>query len=128
MDATTTNLILGILGPFLTLIIGLAAKQAGARWGIQVEATHREAMHWALYTGAQLALRKQLTGQAALDLIIGYAQKSVPDALARLKPSTEVLTDLAQVKLEQAMGEKAKDLTGAAVDRLSDALADALRR
>ena len=128
MDATTINLILGILAPVLTMIIGWAAKQAGTRWGIQIEATHREALHWALCTGATLALKKQLTGQAALDLIIAYARKSVPDAFGRLQPSPEVLANLAQAKLEQAVAEKAKDATGEAVDRLSDALAKALGR
>lgn len=128
MDATTTNLILGIIGPVLTLIIGWAAKQASARWGIQIEAAHREALHWALYTGANLAINKQLTGQAALDLAIGYARKSVPDAIGSLRPSDAVLADLAKAKIEQVASEKAKDVTGEAVDRLSDALAKALGR
>ncbi|WP_449044211.1 hypothetical protein [Paracoccus versutus] len=114
--------ILELLGLVLTGIIGWAAAAARRKWGIDIEASHREAMHWALYTGAQLALERKLTGKAAIDLILGYARRSVPDAIGNLKPSAEVLTDLAKAKLEQAAAEKVKDVTDAAVDTLAEAL------
>lgn len=61
----------------------------------------------ALYTAAQLALARQLSGVAAIDLIKGYAQRSVPDAISYLKPAPQVLTDLAQAKLADAAREAA---------------------
>lgn len=126
--ASATPGVIELIGLALTGIIGWAAAAARRKWGIEIEAQHREALHWALFTGAQLALKHELTGKAALDLILGYARQSVPDALGSLKPSPEVLTDLAKAKLEQVVAEKAKDATGEAVDRLSDALAKALGR
>ncbi|MGA0615968.1 hypothetical protein [Paracoccus sp. KR1-242] len=111
-----------VIGLALTAIIGVVAKVASKKWGIEIEANQREALHWALSTGAQLALKHELTGRAAIDLIITYAKRSVPDAIGGLKPSAEVLTDLAQAKLEQAAAEKLKNLTTVGVDQLADAL------
>ena len=114
--------ILELLGVLLTGIIGWAAAAVRKKWGIEIEARHREAMHSALLTGAQLALKHELTGKAAVDLILRYIKQSVPDAIGSLNPSTEVLTDLAKAKLEQVAQAKVKEATGAAVDALSDAL------
>lgn len=116
--------IIDLIGLALTGIIGWAAAAARKKWGIEIEAKHREALHYALWTGAQLAMKHELTGRAALDLIIGYVRQSVPDAIGNLKPSAEVLTDLAKAKLEQVAAEKVKDATGG----LADALTDAMRR
>lgn len=114
--------ILELLGVLLTGIIGWAAAAARRKWGIEIEARHREAMHSALLTGAQLAMKHELTGKAAIDLVLRYIKQSVPDAIGSLKPSPDVLTDLAKAKLEQVAQAKVKEATGAAVDALSDAL------
>ncbi|MBT0778074.1 hypothetical protein KF941_01245 [Paracoccus sp. pheM1] len=111
-----------LIGLAITAIIGWGVRQASKRWGIEVEAKHREALHWALFTGAQLALERRLTGKAALDLILAYARRSVPDAIINLQPTPEVLTDLAKAKLEQVAAEKVKEASSAAVDKLADAL------
>ena len=86
------------------------------------EARHREALQSALLNGARLALDRQLTGKAAIDLVLTFIRSSVPDAIGNLKATPEVLTDLARAKLEQAAAEKARDVTGAAVDKLAEAL------
>ncbi len=114
--------ILELLGVLLTGIIGWAAAAARRKWGIEIEARHREAMHSALLTGAQLAMKHELTGKAAVDLILRYVVSSVPDAIKGLGASHEVMTDLAKAKIEQVAQAKAKEATGAAVDALSDAL------
>ena len=114
--------ILELLGVLLTGIIGWAAAAARRKWGIEIEARYREALHSALMTGAQLAMKHELTGKAAIDLVLRYIKQSVPDAIGNLKPSPDVLTDLARAKLEQAAAEKARDVTGAAVDKLAEAL------
>lgn len=90
----------------ITAIIGWAAAAARRKWGIEIEARHREALHWALYSAAQLAVKNQLTGKQALDLMLEYVRRSVPDAIGNLRPSAEVLTDLAQAKLEQVVVER----------------------
>ena len=117
-----------LIGLALTGIIGWAATRARAKWGIEIEARHREALQSALLNGARLALDRQLTGRAAIDLVLTFIRSSVPDAIGNLKASPEVLTDLARAKLEQAAAEKARDVTGAAVDKLADALRKATRR
>ena len=114
--------ILELLGVLLTGIIGWAAATARRKWGIEIEARYREALHSALMTGAQLAMKHELTGKAAIDLVLRYIKQSVPDAIGNLKPSPDVLTDLAKAKLEQVAQAKVKEATGAAVDALSDAL------
>lgn len=129
--ASATPGVIELIGVALTGIIGWVASAMRRKWGIEIEAKHREALHWALFTGAQLALKNELTGKAALDLIIGYARKSVPDAIGVLKPSTEVLGGLAQAKLDQAIADAAQTASkaaGAANDLLADALAKALAR
>lgn len=114
--------ILELLGLVLTGIIGWAAAAARRKWGIDIEASHREALHWALYTAAQLAIKHELTGKAAVDLVLEYARRSVPDAIGSLKPTADVLTDLAKAKLEQVAAEKVKEAAGGAVDQLAEAL------
>ncbi|ABL68496.1 hypothetical protein [Paracoccus denitrificans] len=114
--------LLELIGLAITAIIGWGVRQASKRWGIEIQASHREALHWALYTAAQLAIKHELTGKAAVDLVLEYARRSVPDAIGNLKPSAEVLTDLARAKLEQVAAEKAKDAATGAVDQLTEAL------
>lgn len=114
--------ILELLGVLLTGIIGWAAAAARRKWGIEIEARYREALHSALLTGAQLAMKHELTGKAAIDLVLRYIKQSVPDAIGSLKPSPDVLTDLAKAKIEQVAQAKVKEATGAAVDALTGAL------
>ncbi|WP_028710595.1 hypothetical protein [Paracoccus pantotrophus] len=114
--------LLELIGLAITAIIGWGVRQASKRWGIEIQASHREALHWALYTAAQLAIKHELTGKAAVDLVLEYARRSVPDAIGNLKPSAEVLTDLAKAKLEQVAAEKVKEAAGGAVDQLAEAL------
>lgn len=120
--ASATPGLLEILGLALTGIIGWAASKARQKWGIEIEARQREALHSALMTGALLALKHELTGRAAIDLVLRYIKQSVPDAIGNLKPTPEVLADLAKAKLEQAAQVKAKESGGAAVDALTGAL------
>ncbi|WP_288951428.1 hypothetical protein [uncultured Paracoccus sp.] len=115
--AMATPHLLELVSLAITAIIGWAAAAARRKWGIEIEARHREALHWALTTAAQLAVKNQLTGKQALDLMLEYVRRSVPDAIGNLRPSAEVLTDLAQAKLEQVVAERGKD-----------ALAEALRQ
>ncbi|WP_246195207.1 hypothetical protein [Paracoccus litorisediminis] len=111
-----------LIGAVLTAFIGWLALMLRQRFGIEIEARHREALHWALYTAAQLAMAQKLTGPAAINLIKGYVIRSVPDAMASLNPSTQVLTDLAKAKLEQVAAEKGTGSSEVVVDKLAEAL------
>jgi len=114
--------VLELLGLAITGIIGWAAAAVRRKWGIEIEARHREALQSALLNAARLALRRELTGAAAINLILEYAGRSVPDAISALRPGPEVMIDLAKAKLEEAAAEKITAATGAAVDKLADAL------
>lgn len=96
--------LLEIVGIFLGLALTWAAAKAKQKFGIDIEAKHREALHLALMSAARLAIANKLTGQKAVDMIIDYVYQSVPDAVAGLRPSAGVLDDLARSKL-QAVGE-----------------------
>ena len=97
---TMLQLIGAILG---VLLIG-AANMARHRWGIEIEARHREALHSAIMSGIRAALAKGASGDTAVTSALAYTYKSVPDALAALTPSSQVLKDLAEAKLKEAGG------------------------
>ena len=100
--AIIAQVILPIVATIVTAIIGWAAAQARARWGIEIEARQREALHSALMTGAQLALSRlgPQASQAALTAeAVKYAQGSVPGAISGLRPAAGVLSDLALAKI-----------------------------
>lgn len=94
--------LLQAIAAILGLLLIRASTYASARWGIEIEARHREALHSALMSGIRAALSKGLAGQAAIDAAVVYASESVPDALAALDPSVEVMTRLAEAKLREA--------------------------
>jgi type II secretory pathway pseudopilin PulG len=72
----------------------------------QNESVDRQALHSALTTGIQSAEQKykNAPNQQSKEKVayaIDYAKKSVPDAIANLRTSTETLTKLTQSKLQQ---------------------------
>ena len=96
--------LLDIASALLAGAIGWAALRFHTWTGIQIEARHREALHSALMTGARAALSKGMPMQQAVDFAVGYAQSSVPAAVAKLKPADPVLQQLARAKLQEAGG------------------------
>lgn len=94
---------LTFIAAFLARVLAAAAKVAQDRWGIEIEATHRDALHSALMSGIRAALSRGLTGQAVVDAAVAHARGSVPDALAHLNPAAEVLANLAKSKLREAV-------------------------
>ena len=93
--------ILHLIGAVLTLAVAFVARKIHQWTGIEIERAHREALHSALMTGARMALQRGLSGPDAVTLATGYAESSVPDAIARLRPSESVLTNLARAKLAE---------------------------
>lgn len=108
MSAILINLLLPHLlelaSALLAGAIGWAALRFHKWTGIQIEEQHRAALHSALMTGARAALSRGLNVQQAAEAAVGYAQSSVPGALARLKPTEVVLSNLARAKVAQAAG------------------------
>lgn len=91
-----------VLGLVLTALLAWVATRLRAKWGIDIEAKHRAALHSAILSGARLALEGKLTGASAIRLILSHVQASVPDAVIALQPPCEVLENLARAKLQEA--------------------------
>lgn len=101
--AAVLPLLLTAIAAFLARVLTSAAQVAKDRWGIEIEARHREALHSALMSGVTAALSRGLKGQDAIEAAVVYAQESVPDALARLRPDGDLLVSLATAKLREAI-------------------------
>jgi|APEBP8051073058_1049385.scaffolds.fasta_scaffold27159_2 hypothetical protein len=100
--AEVLPILLQLIAAALGLILLRASEAARARWGIEIEARHREALQSALMSGISAALTRGLRGDAAIQAGIAYAHDSVPDALAALKPDPKVLRSLAEAKFHQS--------------------------
>ena len=104
INATIAPFLPDLIGAAVTALLGYAVTLLRARFGIEIEARNREALHSALTTGALLGLAKLGVTASKDDLAaasVEYARSSVPGALARLAPSNEVLTSLALSKVQQ---------------------------
>lgn len=121
MDAVLTALaphLLELIAAILTLIIGWLAVEARTRWGIEIEARHREALHSALMTGVRHALARGLQERDAVaEAAVEYVRISVPDALRALKPETQQLVRMAEAKLESWRGGGGPSSTALRSDR-----------
>lgn len=102
--ASAMPALLQFIGLILSLLLARAAEAARTRWGLQIEAAHRDALHTALMTGVRFALGRGLQGEAAMSAAMIHARQSVPDAIAALKPSSGVLETIASAKLADALG------------------------
>lgn len=110
ISAAAAPAIVTLFGTVLTIVLTRAAHVARSRWGIEIEARHRDALHAALMSGIQAALLGGLSGKAAVEAAIRHAGTSVPDAVRALKPAPGVLTSIAEAKLRQVSGLDREDL------------------
>lgn len=95
--------LLQIVSTVLGVVLIRAASVAKARWGIEIEARHREALQTAIMSGIRAALTRGLTGEAAVQAAISHASRSTADAIDHFKPLPDVLESIARAKLEEAV-------------------------
>ena len=100
--------LLQVVAVVVALLIGLAARAAWQWFGIEIEARHREALHSAIMTGIKSAVAAGFGKDKAMEVAVGYARQSVPDAMRRLKPVPEVLMDIAHAKLDDVLSTRAE--------------------
>jgi hypothetical protein len=98
-------LILQGISAVLGLLLIQGAGIAKDRWGIEIEARHREALHSALMSGIRAALERGDDRTAAITSAISHATQSVPDAISALNPSAEVLQSIAEAKLREVAAQ-----------------------
>ncbi|RJE87122.1 hypothetical protein [Paracoccus onubensis] len=105
--AAAVPAVVAIVGTALTVLMNRAATVASERWGIEIEARHREALHSAIMSGIRSALTRGLTGQAVISAALEHASISVPDAIRKLAPGPGVLAGIAEAKLNELLGKDA---------------------
>lgn len=118
-------IIVDLLLMLVLAIIGWAASFLPARFRLDIQQRHRDALHAALSTGVGLAIdtmQKHPTIAApdmAIGVVLDYVERSVPDAIRKLGPSRAQLEDMARSKLQQQVD------TVLGRDRLAEALINA---
>jgi len=93
-----TPALVTLFGAALTFIINRGAGALQAAAGIDIEASHREALHSAIMTGVKAAVARGPV--AGIDAVkaeaLAYARASVPDAIRALVPGETVLDAIAE--------------------------------
>ncbi len=100
-------LMLQVISAIVGLIIAWAAATAKQRWGLEIEGSHREALHSAIMSGVRAALLARLPREAVVSAALDYTRASVPDALKALQPNDAVLTRIVEAKLKEALDQGA---------------------
>jgi len=96
---TVLSAISTVLG---VLLIRLSAV-AKERWGIEIEARHREALQSALMTGVSKALSRGLTGDQAVQAAVEHVMTDgAPDAVAKFGLTLGKVASMARAKLHEA--------------------------
>lgn len=132
---TVFNTLYPALLPLLDQVIGLVlasiliwvANIARQKFGIEIEAKHREALQSALMSGIRAALSRGLMGPEAIKAAIEHAMNSTPDAILKLKPEPGVLERIAEAKLREVTSITSVFEDGGIVDGLASQTARALR-
>lgn len=92
------DLILQVAAALITALLGYIGMWVRARFGVEISAKHRDALHSALMTGVETAVRRNPAAgvREVMDDAIEYARESVPDALKALAPSNPILRTIAE--------------------------------
>ncbi len=97
--------LLEIVALILAAVLTWAAAKAKAKFGIDIEARHRDALHSAIMTGVRLALAKGMSGPSVVTAALDHARLSVPDAINALGAGKTVLVNIAEAKMQEAAGD-----------------------
>lgn len=100
--------ILMALAPFITealvalfVLIGARVGQTVRKYlGVQAEKIMRDALHQAIETGLKQGRLDAGLQQIATEKAVEYARRSVPDAIAGLGATQNILLNIAQSKFE----------------------------
>ena len=83
----------------------ISTGRKGDKFGIDIEARHRDALHSAIMTGVRLALVNGMSKEAVVTAALDHARLSVPDAINALGAGKTVLVNIAEAKLQEAAGD-----------------------
>lgn len=92
------------IAAILGVVLLRAANTAKARWGIEIEAKHREALQSALMTGAAMALAKGLGGKDATSEVLRHVlARGAPDAARFFGLDARGLEEMALAKIREVL-------------------------
>jgi hypothetical protein len=106
----------GVASAFLAVSFGWLRR----KWGIDIEANHREALHSAIVTGINLGVAKtgQLgsvpkmqVGNPLTRIALEYALRAVPDAIKAFNLTPEKVEQMILAKIPQVMGTTAASVS-----------------
>lgn len=106
------------LAAIATALLGMIYAWVRAKFGMDIEARHREALHSAVVTGINLGMAKAgarfagrhlQAGSPAVTEAMAWVARSVPDALAHFGVSPEGLEKLVLAKAQQLLGAAPAD-------------------
>lgn len=92
-----------LLDVILVILLARISAIAAKRWGIEIEAKHREALQTAIMSGIRAAVGRGEIGSVAVQSALSHALRSVPDAITALRPAAGVLTSIAEAKLRESI-------------------------
>lgn len=99
--------LLQIIAAALGVLLLRMTNLARDRWGIEIEARHREALQSALMTGIKIALSRGLKGADAISEATVHAlQRGSPDAIDFFGLSLDDLKTMAEAKMRDALNEE----------------------
>ena len=105
--------LLQVIGAILGILLIRAANVARDRWGIEIEARHREALHSALMTGITAAVGKRLQGKEAVAEAVSHVlRKGAPDAVDFFGLGIPDLENMVEAKIQQRLPFIGIDLAG----------------
>lgn len=96
--------LLSIASLGITAALAVVVPVLRQRWGIEIEARHRDALHSALMTGIASALGRGLTGQGAVTAALMHVRAGgAPDAVKYFGLADAALERMAMAKLQELM-------------------------
>ena len=102
--------IMTILGMVITAVIGFVGKVVFTKFGLEIEEKHRKVLHTAIMAGIARMLKRvndpndQITDKMtdeAIDNVVAYVKKTVPDAVSALVPNNDILKMVIKARIPQ---------------------------
>lgn len=100
------QIILQVVGVVVASLIGWVAVTAKKKYDLEISTELKDMLHSGLTTGILMALRKGLSGNAAIAAALDHARISIPETIAKSKATTDVMINIAEAKLEAATSNK----------------------
>lgn len=93
----TAEALVGLVSLLFSIFIPAVALRVNKLTKVKIEEKHMKALHEAVTSWTYTAVRsgKNVANAQAIDSLAAYLRASVPDAMAALRPSADVLITLA---------------------------------